>query len=454
MMNQARDRRLQVEGYLLAAVGLLLVPGQAVVVAAAEVNREAIVSALRNQERAIQSAEIDYSVKVLPTRSDQMSRFREALERPYRPGRYSIVSEDSAAAESYQGRWWRHGLKERFDRVPLSRATKTIPFVAVTAFDGEWIRLIGSPQVGKPLNCWVDPPDNVHWFDTDRETPFSLTFRFYDQPISELVETAKDLTIDRVHDSAGELIRVTFTCDKRPDRLRLYLDRDFHPVKREVDTLWPDAKPSSQTTVLEAGQFTAADGKRIWFPRKAVLRYLLGEAKDGTPVPWLEKLFTFHEAKFNMAIGEETFAPQFPKGALIHEPLRMPKSGVIYNSQADAKAEIDAALRTAKRDNKRVLIEFGRNGTFDCARFHELLTKGYLLPPILKKGFVLVLVDVEENPELFDRHVKDDEKVEFPFLAVLDSDGKVVKNVNGPALRNYESAANLQDILEKCSSSK
>lgn len=105
----------------------------------------------------------------------------------------------------------------------------------------------------------------------------------------------------------------------------------------------------------------------------------------------------------------------------------------IYDTKANAKSQIAAALRKAKRDNKRVLLMFGGNWCGWCHKLHDVFQKESSIRRLLRYEFELVLVDVGR----FDRHMDiakaygaDLKKHGVPFLTVLRADGKALANQN------------------------
>jgi thioredoxin 1 len=99
--------------------------------------------------------------------------------------------------------------------------------------------------------------------------------------------------------------------------------------------------------------------------------------------------------------------------------------GTIFDSQADASRSIDSALKTAKRENKRVLVEFGGNSCESCNELHSVFTQDSEIAGLFQKKFVLVPVDMEANQHLVSRYVADESRV--PFLALLDKYGNILK---------------------------
>jgi thiol-disulfide isomerase/thioredoxin len=102
----------------------------------------------------------------------------------------------------------------------------------------------------------------------------------------------------------------------------------------------------------------------------------------------------------------------------------------IYDPKANAREQIDAALKTAKRDNKRVLLKFGGIWCGWCYKLHDVFTKHEIIAPLVDDEFVLVMIDVDAHRELFESYGKDNAKHGFPFLTVLDAEGKLLVNQN------------------------
>ena len=99
----------------------------------------------------------------------------------------------------------------------------------------------------------------------------------------------------------------------------------------------------------------------------------------------------------------------------------------IFSATADARADIRQALTRAKRQNKRVLLDFGANWCFDC---HVLDTafESSDVRPLLQKNFVVVHVDVEQ----YDKNLDLAQQYQIPLqqgvpaLAVLNAEGKLL----------------------------
>ena len=99
----------------------------------------------------------------------------------------------------------------------------------------------------------------------------------------------------------------------------------------------------------------------------------------------------------------------------------------LYSETSDANADITAALVRARREHKRVLLDFGGNWCGDC----QVLDIYYHQSPIaelLEKNFILVHIDIGH----MDRNVDVAKKYNVPItkgvpaLAVLDASGKLL----------------------------
>jgi thiol:disulfide interchange protein len=99
----------------------------------------------------------------------------------------------------------------------------------------------------------------------------------------------------------------------------------------------------------------------------------------------------------------------------------------IYSETADPNADISAALRQAKSEQKRVIVDFGGDWCGDC----QVLDIYFHPTPnaeLLAKNFVLVHVWIGREDTHLDVAAKYGVPVNkgVPALAVLNADGKVV----------------------------
>jgi thiol:disulfide interchange protein len=113
------------------------------------------------------------------------------------------------------------------------------------------------------------------------------------------------------------------------------------------------------------------------------------------------------------------------------------KSPDFYDEKADAKQLISAAAARAKKENRRVLIQWGGNWCVWCHRLHDLCASDAGLSKELLYEYDIVYVDSlkgDKNVELAASYGADLKKNGVPFLTVLDGDGKVIANQETGAL--------------------
>lgn len=129
----------------------------------------------------------------------------------------------------------------------------------------------------------------------------------------------------------------------------------------------------------------------------------------------------------SLVIDDEPFVMTFGRNAL---PKAKEKSQLlVYDAGADSASEIEKALSKARREKKRVLLQWGFNGCAPCYRLHRMFEDNDRLAAILQERYVRLAVDVtnDENDVLAEEH-----GVEFPGvpqLTVLDIDGSAVVNI-------------------------
>ncbi len=139
-----------------------------------------------------------------------------------------------------------------------------------------------------------------------------------------------------------------------------------------------------------------------------------------------------------VVVGGGTFAylrrtaPETPVGGAVAVqpevgPQALPKNH-IYSETVDPAADIAAALKQAKSEHKRVLLDFGGDWCGDCQVLDMYLHQAPN-SELLEK---FVVVHVSVGPTGIEKNLDVGAKYEVPLkkgvpaLAVLDADGKVL----------------------------
>lgn len=131
-----------------------------------------------------------------------------------------------------------------------------------------------------------------------------------------------------------------------------------------------------------------------------------------------------------LTVALSLVAPTLANAAAPDAPAKRPD---LYDTRADTRAVVASASARARRDATRVLVMFGFNTCGWCHKLHDLFAKDPAVRKALHDEYSLAMVDIQapNAEELLTRckaALPEDErgKVGYPFLAVLDADGKVV----------------------------
>jgi thiol:disulfide interchange protein len=103
----------------------------------------------------------------------------------------------------------------------------------------------------------------------------------------------------------------------------------------------------------------------------------------------------------------------------------------IYNPRADGKQLLAEALRVAKAEQKRVLLNLGANWCSDSQAMFQLLSTNVQIRSFIQANYVFEMVDVNKkglgarNAKLVERLGNPIAKG-IPVLLILDADGQVL----------------------------
>ncbi|MBB6273788.1 thioredoxin-related protein [Pedobacter cryoconitis] len=97
-----------------------------------------------------------------------------------------------------------------------------------------------------------------------------------------------------------------------------------------------------------------------------------------------------------LAISTATFA-QAKKVTAQTKEVKVKEEVKIYNPDADAKADITAAVAKAKKEKKHVFIQVGGNWCSWCIAFHHLVDNTPALKAYLNDHYETVLVNYSKE---------------------------------------------------------
>jgi thiol-disulfide isomerase/thioredoxin len=135
-----------------------------------------------------------------------------------------------------------------------------------------------------------------------------------------------------------------------------------------------------------------------------------------------------------------TAQPQPDKPA--DKPKTPQAKPAIYEESADARAQVAAAVAKAKKENRRVLVQWGANWCGWCHLLHEKFASDRAIARELMYEYDLVLVDVgrfDKNLDLASGLGADLKANGLPFLTVLDGEGKPLANQETGSLESKDS---------------
>ena len=99
----------------------------------------------------------------------------------------------------------------------------------------------------------------------------------------------------------------------------------------------------------------------------------------------------------------------------------------IYDEKADGAKQITEALTVARKENQRVLLQFGANWCGWCHRLHKLFQADAKIAAVLKEAYVVVLVDVNKTHNAaINRKYGNPMQHGLPVIVILDADGRAV----------------------------
>jgi thioredoxin-related protein len=107
-----------------------------------------------------------------------------------------------------------------------------------------------------------------------------------------------------------------------------------------------------------------------------------------------------------------------------------------YDPKRDTQADIDLALRRARQDGRRILLQVGGEWCVWCRRLDTLFATRADLSGFLHRNFVVVKVNYSKenkNEAVLSRYPK---IPGYPHLFVLGSDGKLLHSQDTGALES------------------
>lgn len=138
-----------------------------------------------------------------------------------------------------------------------------------------------------------------------------------------------------------------------------------------------------------------------------------------------------------LVVGVPALAQDVTATPLSPSAKSQPKPAPIYDEKADAAKDIEAALAKAKKENQRVLIQWGANWCHWCTLLHGTFQKDQKVSRKLMYEYVVVRVDIgrfDKNMDLVAKYGASLQDKGVPYLTFLDAEGRVLANEETGAL--------------------
>jgi len=142
------------------------------------------------------------------------------------------------------------------------------------------------------------------------------------------------------------------------------------------------------------------------------------------------------------------------------KPERRQPRAAIYDKATDPKVEVEKASQRAKKENKRILLMFGYDSCGWCHKLHDLFASNAEIRKTLSNEYLVVMADIQSQNgnallETCKAALTPEERkkgVGFPFLAVLDADGKVLKAQPTDVLEegDHHDPKRVDEFLSRC----
>ena len=108
--------------------------------------------------------------------------------------------------------------------------------------------------------------------------------------------------------------------------------------------------------------------------------------------------------------------------------LQLAYSEEIYNTSADAMADIKSAITLAKETDRHVFIKIGGNWCGWCKMYAKFTKADKDIMRVMEDDYVFVLVNwstENKNPDAMS-YLGNPERFGFPVFVIIDGDGKVL----------------------------
>jgi thiol-disulfide isomerase/thioredoxin len=137
-----------------------------------------------------------------------------------------------------------------------------------------------------------------------------------------------------------------------------------------------------------------------------------------------------------------------PQEAKQAKPAQPERAAPVYDEDAVGADQIAAALAKAKKENRRVYIQWGANWCGWCVQLHDHLREDSSLRRKMLYEYDIVHIDIgkwDKHLDLAEQYGADFKSHGVPYLTILDADGNVLANQETGTLEAPDDPAHSHD---------
>jgi thioredoxin-related protein len=127
----------------------------------------------------------------------------------------------------------------------------------------------------------------------------------------------------------------------------------------------------------------------------------------------------------------------------------------LYDTTANAKADIKKAVALAAKEHKNVMLQIGGNWCIWCTRFHNTVSSNDTLSKLMRDNYIVVHVNYEKknSENVLWKELGYPQRFGFPVFVILDEKGNRIHTQNSAYLEEGKghSPAKIAEFLEQWS---
>ena len=123
----------------------------------------------------------------------------------------------------------------------------------------------------------------------------------------------------------------------------------------------------------------------------------------------------------------------------------------VFDPKRDAQKDIDVAIKKAKKENKRILLDVGGDWCIWCRRLDALMHSDKEITGTLKKRFIIVKVNFSQENENKVVLAQFPKITGYPHIFVLEKDGTLLHSQDTGLLESgdHHDPAKVMEFLKK-----